>query len=225
MGLTIGEVLQQGVEAHKAGKLQDAERLYRSVLEAQPMHAGANHNLGVLAVSINKVGAALPFLKKAIDANPKIEQFWLSYIDALIKEGRLDDAREALSQAGDQSQSKEKLGIFEAKLASVPEDVSSSTTLVPAQSQINSLLKHYQKGEFDIAEELALTVTEEFPEHDFGWKVLGALYGQSGKASEAVNANKKAAKLSPLDPEVHSNLGVSLKELGQLEEARKAGPT
>ena len=151
MGLTIGEALQQGVEAHKAGKLQDAERLYRSILEVQPMHAGANHNLGVLAVSINKVGAALPFLKKAVDANPKIEQFWLSYIDALIKEGRLDDAREALSQAGDQSHSKEKLGIFDAKLASVPEGVGSSTARAPAQSQINSLLKHYQKGEFDIA--------------------------------------------------------------------------
>ena len=86
MELTIEQALQQGIAAHKEGKLQDAERLYRAILQSQPLHPDANHNLGVLAVSVNKAGAALPLFKTALEANPKIEQFWLSYIDALIKE-------------------------------------------------------------------------------------------------------------------------------------------
>ena len=98
MELTIEQVLQQGVTAHKEGKLQDAERLYRAILQSQPLHPDANHNLGVLAVSVNKADAALPLFKIALEANPKIEQFWLSYIDALIKERQYDNANQVLEQ-------------------------------------------------------------------------------------------------------------------------------
>jgi len=85
MELTVDQALQQGVAAHKEGKLQDAERLYRAILQAQPKHPDANHNLGVLAVAVGKPLEAIPLFKLALEANPKIEQFWLSYIDALIK--------------------------------------------------------------------------------------------------------------------------------------------
>ena len=96
MELTIEQALQQGVAAHKEGKLQDAERLYRAILQSQPAHPDANHNLGVIAVSVNKAETALPLFKIALEANPKIEQFWLSYIDALIKAKRLKDAKQAI---------------------------------------------------------------------------------------------------------------------------------
>ena len=78
--ITIDDALQRGVAAHKEGKLQDAERLYRAILQSQPAHPDANHNLGVLALSVNKVSEAIPLFKAALEANPKIEQFWLSYI-------------------------------------------------------------------------------------------------------------------------------------------------
>ena len=75
MELTIEQTLQQGMAAHKEGKLQDAELLYRAILQSQPLNPDANHNLGVLAASVNKAGAALPLFKTALEANPKIEQF------------------------------------------------------------------------------------------------------------------------------------------------------
>ena len=75
MELTIEHALQLGVTAHKEGKIQDAERLYRAILQSQPLHPDANHNLGVLAVSVNKVDLALTLFKTALEANPKIEQF------------------------------------------------------------------------------------------------------------------------------------------------------
>ena len=36
MRLTIEQALQQDIAAHKEGKLQDAERLYRVILQFQP---------------------------------------------------------------------------------------------------------------------------------------------------------------------------------------------
>ena len=54
MELTVDQALRQGVEAHKEGKLQDAERIYRAILQAQPNHPDANHNLGVSPVSVGR---------------------------------------------------------------------------------------------------------------------------------------------------------------------------
>ena len=46
------KLLQQAVKAHKAGDVQVAERLYRSILEIDAAHPDANHDLGVLIVHI-----------------------------------------------------------------------------------------------------------------------------------------------------------------------------
>ena len=64
MELTIEQTLKQGVTAHKEGELEDAERLYQTILQSQPKHPDANHNLGLIAVSVNKADKALPLLKK-----------------------------------------------------------------------------------------------------------------------------------------------------------------
>ena len=116
MELTIEQALQQGVAAHKEGKLEEAERLYRAILQSQPLHPDANHNLGVLAVSVNKAEAALPLFKIALEADPKTEQFWLSYIDALIKEKQFGNANQALEQAKKQGVAGEKINVLEAQL-------------------------------------------------------------------------------------------------------------
>ena len=118
MELTIEQALQQGVAAHKSGKLQDAERLYRVILKSQPLHPDANHNLGVLAVSFNKAAAALPLFKTALEANPKIEQFWLSYIDCLIKLDDFDEASQVLIDAKQNGVATAKLQVLEKRLQS-----------------------------------------------------------------------------------------------------------
>ena len=111
------QALQQAVEAHNAGRMQDAELLYRAILQAQPKHPDANHNLGVLAVSVNKLEAALPLFKTALEANPSQGYFWLSYIDALIKEKQFDNARNLLEQGKKAGLAREKVDALEAQLA------------------------------------------------------------------------------------------------------------
>jgi hypothetical protein len=44
MELTIKKTLLQGVTAHKEGNLQDAERLYKFVLQSQLAHPHGSHN-------------------------------------------------------------------------------------------------------------------------------------------------------------------------------------
>ena len=116
MELTIDQALQRAVQEHKAGRLQDAENLYRAILQAQPNHPDANHNLGVMAVSLNKTEAAVPLFKIALEANPNQGQFWLSYVDALIKEKQFDTAGEVLEQGKKRGLAGEKVDLLEAQL-------------------------------------------------------------------------------------------------------------
>ena len=55
--------------------------------------------MGVLAVGVGKVNEALPFFKTVLEANPNVAQFWLSYIDALVKLNRIDETNAVLDQA------------------------------------------------------------------------------------------------------------------------------
>ena len=254
MDLTIEQALQQAVEAHKAGKLKDAEALYRAILQAQPKHPDANHNLGVLAVSLNKSELALPLFKTALEANPNQGQFWLSYVDALIKEKQFDNARSVLEQGKKRGLAGEKVDFLEAQLASIllipnsefslKNNPSTTTQQLkkfstkkekkknvsrnlinpnqiknPPQIEVNNLLEYYQNGQYDLAKNLAETLTQKYPNHPFGWKVLGALFQQTAKLQDSVIANQKVLEISPNDVEAHSNLGITLQELGRLEDA------
>ena len=75
MELTIEQTLQNGIAAHNVGKLEEAERLYWAILQSQPAHPDANHNLGVIAVSVNKTDIALLLFKTALGVNPKLELY------------------------------------------------------------------------------------------------------------------------------------------------------
>ena len=168
MELTVEQMLQQGVAAHNAGNHQEAERLYWAILQSQPAHPDANHNLGVLAVSVNKAEAALPFFKTALEANPKIEQFWLSYIDALIKEKQFENAKQVLELGKKQGVAGEKLNALEAKLTSINQTANVDSAS-PSQTQLSSFFEHYQNGRYDAAEKLASLITKQFPNNKFGW--------------------------------------------------------
>ena len=67
--LPLEVALRQAVAHHQAGRLSEAEELYRAILQAQPGQADANHNLGVLAAQVGQPAAGLPYLKAALDAD------------------------------------------------------------------------------------------------------------------------------------------------------------
>ena len=96
---------------------------------------------------------------------------------------------------------------------------SDKNTVSPSQKQLNSLLQCYQNGQLHDAEKLAISMTQNFPEHQFGWKVLAVILKVTGRVSESLVANQKSVQLNLQDPEAHNNLGGALRELGRLHEA------
>lgn len=218
MKLTVEQALQQGIAAHKAGKLQEAENLYRSILQTQPTNPYANHNLGVLAVSMNKSEAALPLFESALEVNPNIEQFWISYIDALIKENQFENGRQALEKAKKAGFVGDKLNALDVQLIRTSQEQAKGK-LLPPQTEIDSMLASYERDQYEMAGELALSITKKFPDHLLSWKILGALYGQAGQDEEALIAYQNAVRIDHKDAEPHSNMGIVLSKLGRFEEA------
>ena len=213
MKQTIEAVLQNAVAAHKNGRLEEAEQLYKTILYSQPAHPDASHNLGILAVSAKKVDLALPLFKTALEANPKIEQFWVSYIDALIKDNQIKNAKRTIIKA-------KKKGFDAKRLESLlSQSKASAGSAAPSQTQLKSLLEQFQKGRFDEAEKSAVSLSIQFPYHNFSWKLLGAIYKQTGRTSESLAAMQKCMEIAPQDHEASNNLGAMLQELGRLEEA------
>ena len=79
MPTTVDEAIRLGVEAQlQAGNLEDADRYYTSILNAQPRHPDANHNMGVWAIGIGKAEAAIPYFKTALEENRLNEIYWAS---------------------------------------------------------------------------------------------------------------------------------------------------
>jgi hypothetical protein len=47
MELTVEQAMQQAVAAQSQSKLEEVEGFYRAILQSQPTHPEANHNLGL----------------------------------------------------------------------------------------------------------------------------------------------------------------------------------
>ncbi len=196
--LTIDQALQQGVEAHKAGQVQEADRLYTAILKVQPKHPDANHNMGVLAVGVGKVAQALPFFKTALEANPTIAQFWLSYIDALIKLDKLDDAKAVLDQATSKGAKGNGFDKLEQRIKGPqpepPKDTKSATEESQAQPNILDKLnldqaiklakKKTKEGSFGEAKRIYQDILSNFPKNKRAIDGLKTIVGRP--ASEVI---------------------------------------
>jgi len=207
------QALRRAIASQKNGDLLEAENLYRSILRVEPAHPDANHNLGLIEASGNKIEEALRLFKTALDANPKVEQFWFSYIDALIKENLLDEAKKVVSNAKEAELSDSALNLF---IQQIDDQILHPT---PRQSELDILLNDYKNGSHGVVEKRALSITKDFPNHPFAWKVLSALFLDLGRDKDSLSANLKVLELAPKDAEAHNNLGSILNRMGRLEEA------
>lgn len=257
--LIIEEALQQAIAQHQAGQLLEAEQLYRGILQLQPHHAEANHNLGVLEVQEKRPAAGLAYLMAALEAEPAHGQYWLSYIDALYQDGQIEAAREALElsrQQGLEGNGVTQLALLLAEGEQAVElsnqDTGSGTladalfapksvgkklkagsgwpaksakksapypTRNPDTNEFNKLLALFSEGNYAAAASLAQKMTMRFPQHGFGWMLLGASLQQMGRSADALAPMKKALSLTPGDAAAHCNMGAIYNDLGRLEEA------
>jgi tetratricopeptide (TPR) repeat protein len=89
----------------------------------------------------------------------------------------------------------------------------------PTFEELEKSLNLFNAGEFNLAEKAARNLIRKYPNHPFGWKLLGVSLKQSGRVEESLLPFKNCLLLDPKDAEGHNNLGVTLSSLDQLTEA------
>ena len=209
MELTISDALEKGIEAHKAGNLNEAELFYKAILRKQPDNPDANHNMGVLAKSIGQPEKAEQLFKKAIETNPNVSQFWISLVDLLITLKRFDEVQKSIDHAKDMKVTKVVLNQLKrrANLDKGSQKVIDNAQ-EPSLNQIDKLNKFYQEEKFQLALEEINKLKQIFPSSAILSNFCGLINLALKNYIEASTNFKKAIMINPNFAEAFNSLGI-----------------
>ena len=140
-------------------------------------------------MAVGKPLEAIPLSKLALETNPQIAQFWLSYIDALMRLERFEEAAREVIEA-------KNFGVCSETLESYRHQIQAA---FPSKDQINHLMELYKSGRLAEAELVASSDTQKFPKHHLRWKVLEVVYKQDGRLRDSFAPLKKSVEVSPCD--------------------------
>jgi len=208
MELTLDEALKKGVEAHQAGEIQEAERLYSSVLKAQPNHPDANHKMGILVFGEDRMQEALAFFKIALEADPNMGEYWLNYIDVLLELDKLDDAKAVFDQAKHKGAKGEAFDQIEQQLLKQGLQANKSNILdtTKLDKALRLAKRKLKDGLLEEAKSIYEDIIQKFPKHK---QALISLQSLTGGATTA-----------PQDPPLEQLQSViNIYNQGQLKQA------
>jgi predicted O-linked N-acetylglucosamine transferase (SPINDLY family) len=211
---TLEQTLHKAISLHREHRFQDAERLYRAILQSQPNHPDANYNLGVLGVLAGQPAAALPYFHAALEAAPGEGRYWLSYADALLAAGRARQAQDILQRALQRGFNSPEAHALRQKIEIAVQNTSGEDK---ALSEIDQLVALFSAGDYAGLESRARAMVEQDPSFGFAWKALSVALMEQGK--DSLPELQKAVALLPEDEAAHNNLGNALKGLGQMDGA------
>jgi len=206
----VDQAMQAAHHETEAGNLDQALALYGAVLDLQPGHAGAHHALGTLASHAGEAEVAIPHFAAALEADPGQEAHWLAYLATLMEARQFAAAAELLQLGRTHGLQGPTIDDIERQLAS---------SGAPDGSEIDAAAALFAQGRNEEAENAARALVERFPQHPFGWKLLGGIYHRRGDAQAALNAMAMSARFDPDDAETLSNLGMLLTRANRLDES------
>ncbi|MBB6254652.1 tetratricopeptide repeat protein [Nitrospirillum iridis] len=183
------------VEAHNAGRLDEAERHYRAVLARQPRHADSLSFLGVLLLSRGGQEAeAIRLTGDALAQDKRNLAYLVHHANALQAAERLDEAK----------------SVYERALVAHPRSADAATNL-------GALLRVL--GRPADAEACHRRALADDPGHAVAHLNLAAALTDLNRKPEAMASLVGAIRLNPSLVEAHQNLGTLLMEAGRWRDA------
>lgn len=207
--LSAAEALQNAVGHHQAGRLVDAERLYRAILQVEPANPDALHNLGLVQMQCSNPQAALPWFKAALEAQPQNPQCWLSYADALLAAGQADEARQVMLTARSGGLDGQQADMLEARITVV-------WAMRPDFAMLRALA---EAGRFDELVRQAEGQIARFGEEVTLLGLLAEALLHLDRAAEALPLLEKACSAAPDASEAWLMRGLALNRMKRFEEA------
>jgi tetratricopeptide (TPR) repeat protein len=224
----IDDQLLEAREHHQAGRLAQAEEIYKQILNRQPDNAAVLSKLGAALAGQGKLAETLTQLQRAIELDPDLVEAHNNLGAAFQILGQLDDSATALRRA----------------IAISPDHVSAHVNLgntLKRQGMVEDAVTSYERAleiDADCADahnglgvvEMGLGKIEDAaarfrrtleinPDHGGGLNNLGSILRNEDQLEEAVAMLRHALAANPGFIEAHINLGNALKSQGNPKDA------
>jgi Tfp pilus assembly protein PilF len=97
--MTLQQAMQWAMQQHQAGNLEQAQTVYRMVLQQEPQNADALHLLGVLQHQSGRHDEAIQLIQKALAIHPNAYEFHTNLAMVLRALQRYEEAAAAYQRA------------------------------------------------------------------------------------------------------------------------------
>lgn len=223
--------MSEAADHHLAGRMEEAEALYRRVLESDPGYADALHGLGILCEQNGDQKTALDLVKKAVEMKPEAADFItnLGIIHQSCGNGEeaISCFRQALEQAPDFSMAYLALantlqdrGQQEEAIACLKTLVSVAPDFPQGQFNLGFAIKGTNQGqEAEAALKRGLALIPDYAE---AWNVLGEIQRDRGESVTALSSFRQAFELKSDLSVAHMNFATLLRDMGRLMDAEVA---
>jgi predicted O-linked N-acetylglucosamine transferase (SPINDLY family) len=190
--VSIQEEFEQAVRHHQAGRMQQAETLYRQVLARQADHADALCGLGFLASQTGQGDLGASLIRQAVALRPQSADYPLNLGLLLSSQGKWE----------------ESIPAFGAAVLLDPQNPAAHYSLGHALQNLG----RWDESAASYERAIALR-----PEYFQAFNNLGVVQQSRGDIAAAIAAYRRSIELQPGHPEAHNNLGVVLQEQGQID--------
>ncbi len=188
------DAVRTAYQLHQAGKLAEAEAIYRRALEKEPDNAGACHLLGVVALQMGRIDEATELLEKAVRLKDTDPVPLNNLGNAYAWQGRFAQAEQCFRRA---------VGF---KPDYLDAHINLGNTLSEA-GQLGEAEQSYRRAQALAPDDTRIHIN------------LGALLRTQRRLVESEQCYRRALQLSPASAEAHYALGNTLRDLGQQEQA------
>jgi Flp pilus assembly protein TadD len=187
-------MLEAALKLHQAGRLVEAEGIYRRILAIDAMNADCLHLLGMIEHQRGRNEVAVEMIRRAIEIGSGQAAYHSNLGTILQAQGSVNEAASCFEQA----------------LALKPD-------WAEVHSNLGNILQ--TQGKLDEAaacQERALALKPDFAE---ACSNLGIVRQSQGRLDEAVTLYERALALKPQYAEAHNNLGTALTIRDKLDDA------
>ena len=219
--LTIQQTFDLALQHHQAGRLRQAEQIYRQVLARHPKHVDAMQNLAVVSLQLGRNDLALDLIRRTIVLNPNNPEAHYNLGKALTDMGQLHEGVVSLRQAirikPDYAEAHSNLGIalrglgrFDEAIAAYREAIRLKPGYAEAHNNLGNVLRDV-KGNWTRRlrpvgrPSCSSRITPKRT------TISAMRLTDIGQLDEAIAAYRQAIRLKPDYAEAHSNLGNALK--------------
>jgi tetratricopeptide (TPR) repeat protein len=194
--------LASAVGHHQAGRVAQAEDLYRQILLANPRQVDALHNLGLILANRGAMDEAIALFKSALETAPSVAQFWFSLIEALIVTGQGDAAANLLDSA-------------KTHKINGPQYNQLAERANALRDPYVAAYQRHLAGDLDGAAALYQTIATTHPRYADSLMMQGLILVQQGNGAHALSYLEQAVRTDPTHAFAYYHWANTERQLGQ----------